>query len=73
MTTSRSFTDLRSIGKEQSLAPPRLQRNVSFGPHQPIDVSDMSLPKGEEKARNDAEEMKSRSSQKTFVLVRVGR
>jgi hypothetical protein len=81
--TSRSFTDLRTVSKEQSqpqTQPPRMQRNMSFGPGimNGVDGSDGSLAKGSEKSvksksKNDAEEMKSRSSQKTFVLVRVGR
>lgn len=73
IATSRSFTDLRSASKEQALASPRMQRNISFGPLTPLDQSETSLTKRDDKAKNDAEEMKSRSSQKTFVFVRVGR
>jgi hypothetical protein len=72
MATSRSFTDLRSAMKEQEHAP-KLNRGFSFA-QPPTPAAEVGANgHGKPHAHGDAEEMKSRSSQKTFVLVRVPR
>jgi transcriptional antiterminator Rof (Rho-off) len=75
MATSRSFTDLRSATREQQLAP-KLERGFSSyafaQPPTPAPEGGRNKA-GKNTGRGDAEEMKSRSAQKSFVLVRVPR
>jgi hypothetical protein len=78
--TSRSFTDLRTASREQSPPPPLRQRTTSFGANLSLGSMSQQQEGGvassserKNKEFGDAEEMKSRSSQKSFVLVRVGR
>jgi hypothetical protein len=75
MATSRSFTDLRSATKELELAP-KLDRGFSSYAFTSVPSPGPEGGKNQTtraSGRGDAEEMKSRSAQKSFVLVRVPR
>lgn len=79
--TSRSFTDLRSANLNSGYSTPTFHRNHSTDAlSQPSSPSEGSGPvrKGTGyfaamQQTNDAVEMKTRSSQKTFVAVRIAR
>lgn len=70
MATSRSFTDLRSATIEQQLRP-KPDRSSSVA--QASAPSEPGHAAGTRTKYGDAEEMKTRSAQKTFVLVRIPR
>lgn len=79
--TSRSFTDLRKE-RQDSLQVPRIQRMNSSGNLRDVhgmtkaaSMSSRSTPKEPMRAQqtDDALEMKTRASQKTFVRVKVAR
>lgn len=72
---SRSFTDLRKSVNDSSELIPLTRTRSSHGMETLVvsskrDSHDFSLKRGK---REDAVEMKTRSSQKTFVLARVSR
>jgi hypothetical protein len=76
--TSRSFTDLRSASRDQRERAPDLARNMSSYAFPMVPTpSGESQQNGsaldKERARGEADEMKSRSAQKTFVDVRIER
>lgn len=85
--TSRSFTDLRKARTDSLLSPtPTLHKTrstdaLAHEAHHPTrqnsrsggDAKERSLTLGKRKVVDDATEMKTRSSQKTFIWVRVNR
>lgn len=85
--TSRSFTDLRKARTDSLLSPtPTLHKTrstdgLAHEAHHPTrqnsksggDAKERSLALGKRKDIDDATEMKTRSSQKTFIWVRVNR
>lgn len=82
LTSSRSFNDLRSASRQQSTylstADPSTSDLSSFkNDNRPSQVrresSNVLAFTSRQRSRDDAIEMKSRSAQKTFVLVQVSR
>jgi hypothetical protein len=76
--SSRSFTDLRSSASEHAQIPSlqRTRSSQALRPHSDTPVGEQmgDAPKSTRLRKyGDAAEMKTRSSQKTFVLVRVSR
>lgn len=75
--TSRSFTDLR-LSAPETLRPTRLKRTRSISPSRANLDSDAAAPDqrtqvGNHRKAGDAIEMKTRSSQKSFVYVQISR
>ncbi|KAJ7068375.1 golgi-body localization protein domain-containing protein [Mycena amicta] len=79
LSASRSFTDLRSASLAPPLAP-QLHRTASSGALRQVSPPDLLKKKGRSDTgykstqvskTGDAAEMKTRSSQKSFVLVRI--
>lgn len=82
LTSSRSFNDLRSTSRLQSgyLASPGPEKSDLFfnkNESRPANIrrnsSNLLDVTSKQKSKDDAIEMKSRSAQKTFVLVQVSR
>ncbi|KIJ70055.1 hypothetical protein HYDPIDRAFT_121417 [Hydnomerulius pinastri MD-312] len=74
---SRSFTDLRSAAAESAKPSPTIAQQSSHRQHNPdLDLKEDSKPlrksqREDRPGKDDAVEMKSRSSQKTFILVKI--
>lgn len=73
---SRSFTDLRSAAAESMKAPVETSFSQAATPDLNVNEDSRSIRKVNREDRpgkDDAVEMKTRSSQKTFILVKVSR
>lgn len=85
ITSSRSFTDLRLLSRQNSTPATALSTNnlfldkaiVTDDPDDPAEqgkaASSLFNTSVQKQPRDDAAEMKSRSAQKTFILVRIAR
>ena len=85
ITASRSFTDLRLISRQNTTASTPISSNYltadnSFATDLPSNIAEQgtavassSTGSTQKRPKDDAAEMKTRSSQKTFILVRIAR
>ncbi|KAG6854824.1 hypothetical protein C0991_012014 [Blastosporella zonata] len=70
--TSRSFTDLRGSAKKDTLSVPSMNRmHSSESLRKMALLGDTDKHKGKSSKKDDAAEMKTRTSQRSFVLVRI--
>ncbi|KAG6873749.1 hypothetical protein C0995_011568 [Termitomyces sp. Mi166 len=72
LSKSRSFSDLRASSTKDTLTVPALRKIPSTDSLHKMSLSgDGEGGKGEMNKRNDAAEMKTRTSQRSFVLVKI--
>lgn len=74
--SSRSFTDLRSAAAESTKTPVETSFGRAATPDLSVNEDSRSIRKvnrEDQPGKDDAVEMKTRSSQKTFILVKISR